>query len=63
MASWLMGNNPSGEAVYDERTGRVFDGVDKNGLNFNAGAESTICGLIELIDVLTKPCFQKISGL
>ncbi len=59
MASWLMGNNPSGEAVYDGRTGRVFDGVDKNGLNFNAGAESTICGLIELIDVLENPVARK----
>jgi len=55
MASWLMGNNPAGEPVYDSKTGRVFDGVDNHRVSFSSGAESTICGLMELMDVLRNP--------
>lgn len=57
-ASWLFGNNMAGVAMYDPQTGRVFDGI--NGpvawqVNQNAGAESTIEGLMSLIAVADVP--------
>jgi hypothetical protein len=57
-ASWLFGNNMAGVQMYDPGTGRVFDGI--NGpvpwrVNRNAGAESTIEGLLSLIAVADVP--------
>ncbi len=57
-ASWLFGNNMAGVQMYDPATGRVFDGI--NGpvawrVNQNAGAESTIEGLMSLIAVADLP--------
>jgi hypothetical protein len=50
-ASWLFGNNMAGVQMYDPATGRVYDGI--NGpvswrVNLNAGAESTIEGLMSI---------------
>jgi hypothetical protein len=59
MASWLTGNNSGKEQVYDRDTGRVFDGVDETRVSFGSGAESTICGLIELMDVIENPVAKK----
>jgi len=50
-ASWLTGNNVTGEAMYDAPTGMVYDGIDPKGVNRNAGAESTIEGLYTLIEI------------
>ncbi|AHG93798.1 hypothetical protein J421_6263 (plasmid) [Gemmatirosa kalamazoonensis] len=48
-ASWLVG-------MYDERTGRTFDGVDGPGaVNRDAGAESTIEALLALQRVAANP--------
>ncbi|MEO8335414.1 MAG: extracellular solute-binding protein [bacterium] len=48
-AAWLMGSNPAGVAMYDERTGRTFDGIDGvDKINRNSGAESTIEALLAL---------------
>ena len=55
MASWLTGNNPGKEPVYDYRSGCVFDGVDEDRVSFSSGAESTVCGLMALMDVLENP--------
>lgn len=57
-ASWLFGNNMAGVQMYDPQTGRVFDGI--NGpvpwrVNRNAGAESTIEGLLSLLVVADVP--------
>ncbi len=54
-ASWLTGNNISGERIYDAATGRCFDGIDRKGVNRNSGAESTIEALYTLIEIEKAP--------
>jgi multiple sugar transport system substrate-binding protein len=57
-ASWLLGANPAGIDMYDEKTGRTLDGVDGPSpikVNRNSGAESTIEGLLALQDVESNP--------
>jgi multiple sugar transport system substrate-binding protein len=55
-ASWFVGDNAAGVSMYDETTGRTFDGIDASGptavtVNRNAGAESTIESLLALQSV------------
>ncbi len=53
-AGWLLGANPAGVVMYDEATGRTFDGIDgaaADRVNRNAGAESTIESLLALHSV------------
>lgn len=50
-AAWLLGANSAGIVMYDERSGRTFDGIDGAAaaqVNRNAGAESTIESLLAL---------------
>ena len=57
-ASWYFGSNMAGVAMYDPVTGRVLDGIDGPvpwRVNRNAGAESTIEGLMSLIAVADVP--------
>jgi len=57
-AGWFLGANPAGEPMYDERTGRTFDGVDgatAAGVNRNAGAESTVEALLALQAATSDP--------
>jgi len=52
--AWLLGSNPAGAVMYDERTGRSFDGIDGPSaaeVNRNSGAESTIESLLALQSV------------
>lgn len=44
--NWFLGNNHLDQMIYDEATGGCFDGLGQHSLNFNQGAESTICYLI-----------------
>ncbi|MBD3253133.1 glycosyltransferase [Candidatus Pacearchaeota archaeon] len=44
--NWFLGHNHLNQMIYDETTGGCFDGLGKNSLNFNQGAESTISYLI-----------------
>jgi len=44
--NWFLGINHLNQMVYDESTGGCFDGLGKDSLNFNQGAESTITYLI-----------------
>ena len=56
--AWLLGSNPAGVAMYDEETGRTFDGIDGPGsehVNRNAGAESTIEALLALQAATRNP--------
>ena len=51
VAAWFVGSNPAHVSMYDEKTGRTFDGIDGPAplrVNRNAGAESTIEGLLAL---------------
>ena len=50
-SAWLLGANPAGVAMYDEASGRTFDGIDgpaASQVNRNAGAESTVESLLAL---------------
>ena len=55
-ATWYFGNNAAGETMYDQATGRTFDGVQPDGaVNRNSGAESTIHGLLSMIALEGAP--------
>lgn len=44
--SWFMGNNTLHQVVYDHVTGGCYDGVGKEQVNLNQGAESTVMYLL-----------------
>ena len=57
-AGWFLGANAARVNMYDEATGRTFDGIDGPAplrLNRNAGAESTIEALLALQRVASNP--------
>ena len=57
-AGWFVGANAAQIRMYDERSGRSFDGIDGPDpvkLNRNAGAESTIESLLALQRVAGSP--------
>lgn len=55
-AAWYVGDNPTGEPMYDEASGRTADGVHLDGRrNGNAGAESTIHGLLSMMALDRQP--------
>lgn len=43
---WFLGNNILGQVVYDHATGGCYDGVGREEVNLNQGAESTVSYLI-----------------
>jgi multiple sugar transport system substrate-binding protein len=62
-ARWLAGDNAAGAAVYDAAHGRVYDGIDgPRRLNRDAGAESTIEGLLALDAVAGSPVAVRARG-
>ncbi len=57
-AGWFLGANPERLSMYDEKTGRTFDGIDGPTplkVNRNAGAESTVEALLALQRVTSNP--------
>ncbi|HYU80431.1 MAG TPA: extracellular solute-binding protein, partial [Vicinamibacterales bacterium] len=57
-AGWFVGANAAHVSMYDEKTGRTFDGIDGPSpvhVNRNAGAESTIESLLALQRVTSNP--------
>jgi hypothetical protein len=46
---WFLGENDTGVALYDEETGAGFDGLERDGVNDNRGAESTLAALGTLL--------------
>jgi hypothetical protein len=55
-AAWYFGANASGQPAYDPATGRSVDGIQGNGdVNHNAGAESTIHGLLSMLALDANP--------
>lgn len=56
VAAWYFGANASGDPMYDAATGRTYDGVDGAGeINRNSGAESTIHGLLSMLELDERP--------
>jgi len=56
MASWYFGANAAGVPAYDPATGRTVDGIAGDGtVNRNAGAESTIHGLLSMLALDAHP--------
>lgn len=59
-ALWLMGNNVAETKMYDEESGRIYDGINsENVVNKNSGAESTIEGLLCLLKIKENEIAQK----
>ena len=59
-ASWLLGNNVAGVVMYDELTGRCYDGIESPlKVNRNSGAESTVEALATLVEVLHHPAVRR----
>ena len=43
--NWFLGDNITGQMMYDPHTGGCFDGLKENSVNLNQGAESTLAHL------------------
>jgi len=55
-AAWYFGANTSGQPAYNPVTGRTVDGIEADGrVNHNAGAESTIHGLLSMLALDANP--------
>ena len=50
--NWFLGKNTQNAFVYNSATGGCYDGITEEGLNYNQGAESTICYLSARIELL-----------
>jgi len=44
--SWFLGKNQLNQIMYDPIVGGCYDGLEKDHVNLNQGAESTVCYLI-----------------
>jgi hypothetical protein len=53
--AWFLGANRLGLPLYDFRTGGCRDGMGLADVNQNQGAESTICFLMALLEVMQLP--------
>jgi hypothetical protein len=61
-AAWYFGANSSGLPAYNPATGRTVDGIEADGrVNRNAGAESTIHGLLSMLALDANPDVAKIA--
>lgn len=54
-ASWFRGNNVADAEMYQPTTGRGFDGLSTDGVNWNAGAESTLCAVLSILETSKHP--------
>lgn len=52
--AWFEGDNIKPKRLYDPKTLKCFDGIDKDGINYHSGAESNICLLLTLYAVQHK---------
>ncbi|MBU0662408.1 MAG: glycosyltransferase family 4 protein [Candidatus Diapherotrites archaeon] len=48
---WFLGKNSANMEVYDEASGGCFDGITRNGVNANEGAESTVSYLLARLSI------------
>jgi glycosyltransferase involved in cell wall biosynthesis len=44
--NWFLGKNHLNQIMYNPNTGGCYDGLEKENVNINQGAESTVCYLI-----------------
>jgi uncharacterized protein YyaL (SSP411 family) len=51
--NWFLGKNTQNSFVYNSTTGSCYDGITQKGLNYNQGAEATVCYLSARIDFQT----------
>jgi glycosyltransferase involved in cell wall biosynthesis len=51
--AWFLGDNRLSEQIYDFKTGGCRDGMGVSAVSQNQGAESTICFLIALLEMLS----------
>lgn len=49
--SWFLGNNQLHQIIYNPATGGCYDGLEKNYVNLNQGAESTISYLMARLTI------------
>jgi hypothetical protein len=62
-ATWFFGDNRAGVAMYQPASGVVYDGLNGDGsINRNSGAESTIEGLLALMNVVNDPVARGYLG-
>jgi hypothetical protein len=62
-ATWFFGDNRAGVAMYQPASGVVYDGLNGDGsINRNSGAESTIEGLLALMNVVNDPVARSYLG-
>jgi hypothetical protein len=50
-ATWFLGDNDIGVAVFDPVTGGGFDGLESSGVNRNEGAESSMAFVGTMLDL------------
>jgi hypothetical protein len=51
LRSWFFGQNDAARIIYDQESGRIYDGIiSATEINMNSGAESTIEGLLVILD-------------
>ena len=50
--AWFLGSNRLGVPLYDFSTGGCHDGIGLSHVNRNQGAESTVCFLMALLEML-----------
>lgn len=55
MTGWLLGNNTLRQPLYEPDSGRIYDGLERGVINRNSGAESTITGLMALVQAESRP--------
>ncbi|MGZ4640408.1 MAG: hypothetical protein ACXV2J_15270 [Actinomycetes bacterium] len=61
-AAWFFGANPAGVPAYDPATGRTIDGINNDGsVNKNSGAESTIHGLLAMLQLDAHPAVAAVA--
>lgn len=61
-AAWFFGANAAGVPAYDPSTGRTVDGIAADGtVNRNAGAESTIHGLLAMLALDRNPDVARLA--
>lgn len=61
-AAWFFGANNAGVPTYDPATGVTIDGVEADGrINQNSGAESTIHGLLTMLQLDAHPRVAEIA--